>query len=63
MTDNNSHLDAPENHSVFIRREANYGFKNMAMPRRIRKSSETRASSPRRNPWVRSSMRSFRACG
>ena len=27
-----SHLDSLENHSVFILREANHAFKNLAMP-------------------------------
>ena len=39
MTGNNSHLDALENHSVFILREANHGFKNMAMPWSMGKDS------------------------
>lgn len=39
MTSKNSHLDALENHSVFILREANHGFKNMAMPWSMGKDS------------------------
>jgi hypothetical protein len=39
LTGNNSHLDALENHSVFVLREANHGFKNMAMPWSIGKDS------------------------
>ena len=39
MTANHSHLDALENQSVFILREANQGFKNMAMPWSMGKDS------------------------
>jgi sulfate adenylyltransferase subunit 2 len=39
MTGNDSHLDALENQSVFILREANHAFKNMAMPWSMGKDS------------------------
>ena len=39
MKGEHSHLDALENHSVFILREANHAFRNMAMPWSMGKDS------------------------
>jgi sulfate adenylyltransferase subunit 2 len=39
MKSEQTHLDALENHSVFILREANHAFRNLAMPWSMGKDS------------------------
>ena len=39
MTVDHAHLDALENHSIFILREAHHAFRNLAMPWSMGKDS------------------------